>query len=230
MRRDKEIGRVVGLILEAQSLVEDHIARAQTLKTDAPPQIVEVAYQPPQADAPCLSISQDEVNDLTTVDDFGIPALREDAENPEEKNRNLPRKIRMDKFLRKPFPKSLIRSRPRPRDVEARLPDDRAPCVLPPRRRMKKKILSLEPLGLLRPLRRQTKRRSEVASTTIRPAKASLISIFATDVKTRRRKNRLPKFLYHNPSTHNRGGMLRNNPQNCRAKSLRLQYNLLKLF
>ena len=152
MRRDadEEIGRVVGLLPETQKLIEDHVARAKTLKTDAPtPQIVEVAYQPPQ----------DDVAALITVDDFDIPALREAAEKAEEKNRNLPRKIWMDKFLRKPFPKSLIRSRPRPRDVEARLPDDRAPCVLPPRRRMKKKILSLEPLGLLRPPTRRAKQR-----------------------------------------------------------------------
>ena len=64
------------------------------------------------ADAPCSSISQDDVAALITVDDFDIPALREAAEKAEEKNRDLPRKIRMDKFLRKPFPKSLIRLRP----------------------------------------------------------------------------------------------------------------------
>ena len=80
--------------------------RDQTLKIGAPtPQLVEVAYHPPQADAPCSSISQDDVAALITVNDFNIPALREDAENSEEKNRNLPRKIRINKLLRQSFPK-----------------------------------------------------------------------------------------------------------------------------
>ena len=58
---------------------------------------------------------------------------------------------------------------------------------------MKKKILSLEPLGLLRPTHTSSETaRFEVAITTSRSAKASLISIFADDVKTRRRKNRSP--------------------------------------
>ena len=89
MRRDadEEIGRVVGLTPETQSLVEDYVFKAKTLKNDgATPQIVEVAYQPPQTDAPCSSISGDEIDDLITVNDFDIPALRDDIENLEEKN------------------------------------------------------------------------------------------------------------------------------------------------
>lgn len=89
---------------ETQNLVEGYVTKAKTIKAGAPtPQIVEVAYQPQQADAPCSSISQDEVDDLITVNDFDIPALREDVKKTEEKNWNLPRKIRMDKFLRKTF-------------------------------------------------------------------------------------------------------------------------------
>ena len=93
MRRDadEEIGRVVGLMPETQSLVEDYVAKAKTIKAGAPtPQIVEVAYQPQQADAPCLSISQDDVDDLITVNDFDIPALREDVKKTEEKKLESP--------------------------------------------------------------------------------------------------------------------------------------------
>lgn len=44
---DEEIGRVVGLMPETQSLVEDYVTKAKTIKAGAPtPQIVEVAYQP----------------------------------------------------------------------------------------------------------------------------------------------------------------------------------------
>lgn len=88
MRRDadEEMGRVVGLMPETQSRVEDYVAKAKTLKTGAPtPQIVEVARQPPTEAEPCSPETQDEAESLITVEDFDIPALREDAENPEEK-------------------------------------------------------------------------------------------------------------------------------------------------
>ncbi|MBQ9799175.1 MAG: hypothetical protein IJO40_04455 [Thermoguttaceae bacterium] len=97
---------------ETQSRVEDYVAKAKTLKTGAPtPQIVEVARQPPTEAEPCSPETQDEAESLITVEDFDIPALREDAENPEEKNRNPSRNLRMNKLLRKPFPKRRIRRR-----------------------------------------------------------------------------------------------------------------------
>ena len=45
---------------------------------------------------PCSPETQEKTESLITVNDFDIPALREDAESSEEKNRNLPCKIRMD--------------------------------------------------------------------------------------------------------------------------------------
>lgn len=80
------MGRVVGLMPETQSPVEDYVAKAKTLKIGAPtPQIVEIARQPPTEAEPCSPETQDEAESLITVEDFDIPALREDAENPEEK-------------------------------------------------------------------------------------------------------------------------------------------------
>lgn len=93
MRRDinKEIGRVVGLLPETQERVEDCVAKAKTLKSEAPtPQIVEVAYQSPSESEPCSPETQDETENLITVNDFEIPALREDVEKTEEKKSEFP--------------------------------------------------------------------------------------------------------------------------------------------
>lgn len=93
MRRDadEEIGRVVGLMPETQSLVENCVAKAKTLKAGAPtPQIVEVAYQPPPESEPCSPETQDGTESLITVNDFDIPALREDIEKKEEKKSESP--------------------------------------------------------------------------------------------------------------------------------------------
>ncbi|MBQ2791353.1 MAG: hypothetical protein IJE97_17080 [Thermoguttaceae bacterium] len=154
MRRDadEEIGRVVGLSPETQRLVEDYVAKAKTLKNDAPkPQIVEVAYQAPDGDAPCSPETQTGTDSLITVNDFDIPALREDAEISEEKKSEPPAQNQEGQVFTEPFPKRRIRRRfPRLR----------------------------------------TKRRSALATTTSLTAKVSSTSIFTTDVKTQRRKNR----------------------------------------
>lgn len=69
---------------ETQSLVEDYVARAKTLKAGAPtPQIVEVACQAPPESEPRSPESG--TDSLITVNEFDIPALREDAEKSEEK-------------------------------------------------------------------------------------------------------------------------------------------------
>lgn len=95
------------------------------------------------------------------------------------KNRNLPRKIRMDKLLRKSFPKLRIR-----------LPSPPATAKY-----------SRSPYSVS-PLRSQMKRRSAVATPTSWPTKASSIAIFATNDKTRRRKRRSPPA----PSSADAGG------------------------
>ena len=115
---------------------------------------------------------------MITVNDFDIPALREDAENSEEKKSESPAQNQDEQVFTETVPET---SHPAPLSATAKY--SRSPCSVSP-------------------LRSQMKRRSAIATPTSWPAKASSIAIFATNDKTRRRKRRSPPA----PSSADAGG------------------------